>query len=84
MILSFQNGQSIVYWKPVDNRHFQRKEEVIMSVEYVQLWKLLLDKSMKRTDLKSEARISSNVLARMGKNENVSMESMGCSQRGGG
>ena len=31
---------------------------------------------MKRTDLKSGAGISSNVLARMGKNEYVSMESM--------
>lgn len=47
-----------------------------MAVDYVRLWKLLLDKGMKRTDLKSEAGISSNVLARMGKNEYVSMESM--------
>ncbi len=47
-----------------------------MSVDYVRLWKLLLDKGMKRTDLKSGAGISSNVLARMGKNEYVSMESM--------
>ena len=42
-----------------------------MSVDYVRLWKLLLDKGMKRTDLKSGAGISSNVLARMGKNEYV-------------
>ena len=47
-----------------------------MAVDYVRLWKLLLDKGMKRTALKSEAGISSNVLARMGKNEYVSMESM--------
>lgn len=47
-----------------------------MSVEYVRLWKLLLDKGMKKTDLKTEAGISSNVLAKLGKNEYVSMETM--------
>ena len=34
-----------------------------MAVDYVRLWKLLLDKGMKKTDLKTEAGISSNVLA---------------------
>lgn len=47
-----------------------------MAVEYIRLWKLLLDKGMKRTDLKTEAGISSNVLAKLGKNEYVSMETM--------
>lgn len=47
-----------------------------MAVEYVRLWKLLLDKGMKKTDLKTEAGISSNVLAKLSKNEYVSMETM--------
>ncbi|MDO4804907.1 MAG: helix-turn-helix transcriptional regulator [Lachnospiraceae bacterium] len=47
-----------------------------MAVNYVRLWKLLLDKGMKRTDLKTEAGISSNILAKLGKNEYVSMETM--------
>lgn len=47
-----------------------------MAVDYVRLWKLLLDKGMKRTDLKTEAGISSNILAKLGKNEYVSMETM--------
>jgi len=47
-----------------------------MAVEYLRLWKLLLDKGMKKTDLKTEAGISSNVLAKLGKNEYVSMETM--------
>lgn len=47
-----------------------------MAVDYVRLWKLLLDKGMKKTDLKTEAGISSNVLAKLGKNEYVSMETM--------
>jgi len=47
-----------------------------MSVNYDKLWKLLIDKKMKRTDLKNAAGISFNVLAKMGKCEAVSMESM--------
>ena len=47
-----------------------------MAVNYVKLWKLLLDKQMKKTDLKEQASISSSTLAKLGKNEFVSMESM--------
>ena len=47
-----------------------------MAVKYIRLWKLLLDKGMKKTDLKTEAGISSNGLAKLGKNEYVSMETM--------
>ena len=47
-----------------------------MSASYVKLWKLLLDKGFKRTDLISMAGISSNILAKLGKNDYVSMESL--------
>lgn len=47
-----------------------------MSLNYNNLWKLLIDKNLKRTDLINLADISSNVLARMGKNEPVSLESL--------
>lgn len=47
-----------------------------MAVRYVKLWKMLLDRGMKRTDLITEAGISSNVLAKMGKDEYVAMESI--------
>lgn len=48
-----------------------------MKVCYDKLWKILIDKKMKRTDLIREAKISSNVLAKMGKKESVSLESIG-------
>ena len=48
-----------------------------MKISYDKLWKLLIDKKMKRTDLISNANISSNVLARMGREEPVSLESLG-------
>ena len=44
-----------------------------MKACYKKLWKLLIDKNLKRTDLKKLAGISSGSLAKLGKNENVSM-----------
>ena len=48
-----------------------------MKVSYDRLWKLLIDKKMKRTDLITQAQISSNVVAKMGKEEPISLESIG-------
>lgn len=47
-----------------------------MSVNYDKLWKILVDNNMNKTDLKEASGISFNVLARMSKNESVSMESI--------
>ena len=44
-----------------------------MAVNYDNLWKLLIDKKLKKTDLISEAKISSTALAKMGRNEYVSL-----------
>lgn len=49
---------------------------VIMAISYDRLWKMLIDKKMNRTELKKLSGISFNVLARMGKNEPVSFESI--------
>lgn len=47
-----------------------------MTISYDKLWKLLIDKKINRTDLKNMAGISFNVLAKMGRNEYISMESL--------
>jgi DNA (cytosine-5)-methyltransferase 1 len=47
-----------------------------MSISYDKLWHLLIDKKMNRTALKEASGISFNVLAKLGKGESVSMESM--------
>ena len=47
------------------------------NISYKKLWKLLIDKDIKKkTDLIPLAGISSNILARLGKGEYVSMESL--------
>ena len=43
-----------------------------MSVNYNRLWKLLIDKKMKKIDLMKTAHISSNALAHLSKEEYVS------------
>ena len=50
--------------------------DFVMLVSYDKLWKILIDKKMNRTDLKEHAGISFNILAKMGRNEFVSMESL--------
>lgn len=47
-----------------------------MTISYNRLWKLLIDKSIKRTELKRLAGVSTNVIAKLGKNEPVAMETL--------
>ncbi|MEW5920553.1 MAG: helix-turn-helix transcriptional regulator [Bacillota bacterium] len=48
-----------------------------MAISYIKLWKLLLDKKLKKTDLLSLADISTTTLAKLSKDQPVSMEVMG-------
>ena len=43
-----------------------------MAISYNKLWKLLIDRNMKKIDLRSMTGISTNALAKLGRNENVS------------
>ena len=45
-----------------------------MSVSYKKLWKLLIDRKMKKKDLVSLAGISQSSITKMGKNENVNTD----------
>lgn len=47
-----------------------------MAVSYNRLWKLLIDKGMTKTEMRKAAGIRTNVLAKMGKNETVSMDTL--------
>lgn len=43
-----------------------------MSISYKKLWKLLIDKDMKKSDLRNAANLSSSTVAKLTKGENVS------------
>lgn len=47
-----------------------------MTYSYNRLWKLLIDKRMTKTEMRKAAGISTNILAKMGKNETVSMDTL--------
>lgn len=45
-----------------------------MRMSYNRLWKLLIDKNMKKSDLRKIAGVSSSSLAKLGKGENVTTD----------
>lgn len=49
-------------------------EVIAMAISYKKLWKLLIDKDMKKKDLQKAAGISSASITKLGKNENVNTE----------
>ena len=47
-----------------------------MAVNYNKLWKRLIDENINKTQLREMANISTNAVAKLGKNEPVSMETI--------
>lgn len=47
-----------------------------MQASYKKLWKLLIDRDIKKGDLLTMAGISGNILAKMNKGEDISMDSL--------
>ncbi len=47
-----------------------------MAISYNKLWKLLIDKGMTKTELRVATDMSTTTLAKLGKNETVSMDIM--------
>lgn len=45
-----------------------------LRIQYNKLWKILIDKNMKKVDLRNAAEISSNTIAKLSKNEPVRMD----------
>ena len=47
---------------------------IIMAIRYNKLWKKLIDENMMKVDLRDQAGITTNALAKLGKNEHVSTQ----------
>ncbi len=45
-----------------------------MVIRYNKLWKMLIDKNMMKKDLRDKAGITTNALAKLGKNEYISTQ----------
>ena len=48
----------------------------MFEVSYNRLWKLLIDRRLKKKDLQKMTRLSSAVIAKMGRNETVHLETL--------
>lgn len=58
-----------------NSKEDKMNKEIIFS--YNKLWKLMVDKNYNKTQLKDKAQISTNAVAKLSKNESVSMETLG-------
>ena len=47
-----------------------------MALNYNKLWKMLIDKNMLKSELVRRSKISTNAMARMGKNEDVRLDTL--------
>ena len=54
-----------------------RNEVTIIAVSYKKLWKLLIDKDLKKKDLEEMAHISHYTMNKMSRGDNVTVEMLG-------
>lgn len=47
-----------------------------LAISYDKLWKLMIDKKINKSQLIQEADITSNAMAKLGKNESVQLETL--------
>ena len=47
-----------------------------MTINYDKLWKLMIDKKINKTELCEKAMITTNAMAKLGKNESVQVETL--------
>ncbi|MBQ9064936.1 MAG: helix-turn-helix transcriptional regulator [Blautia sp.] len=45
-----------------------------MKISYNKLWKMLIDRKMNKTDLREMTRMGSNTMAKLGRDETISMD----------
>jgi DNA-binding Xre family transcriptional regulator len=56
--------------------NFKPTEELMMAISYKKLWKLLIDRDLKKKDLVQKAGLSSYTLNKLNKGETVTSETL--------
>lgn len=62
----------MIQWMCNKNNELRLK----MILDYNKLWKLMIDKNINKTELCKQAKISTNAMAKMGRNESVPLETL--------
>lgn len=52
------------------------QEVILMAVSYNKLWKMLIDKNISKTELTHLAGITTNAMAKLGRNEDVRVKTL--------
>jgi DNA-binding Xre family transcriptional regulator len=52
------------------------KRKPSMKISYNKLWKMLIDRKMNKTDLREKTKMGSNTMAKLGRDETISMDVM--------
>lgn len=47
-----------------------------MRISYNKLWKILIDRKMNKSDLRAQTKMGSNTMAKLGRDETISMDVM--------
>lgn len=55
---------------------FDETKTIMRHISYMPLWHTLLNKNMKKEDLRIAAGLTTNMIANMGKNKGISMETL--------
>lgn len=63
-------------WYNYNGNNLSKQGGVRMNYNYNKLWKLLIDRKITKTEMRLKSGISTNMLAKMGKDEPVSMETL--------
>lgn len=63
-------------WYDYNSNNLSKQGGLHMDYNYNKLWKLLIDRKITKTEMRLQAGISTNMLAKMGKDEPVSMETL--------
>ena len=67
--MKFKKTCAIIYRKDI-------AEVMIVARSYNKLWKLMIDKKINKTQLRTAAKISSNAMAKLGRDESVPIETL--------
>lgn len=63
-------------WYNYSGNNLSKQGGMRMNYNYNKLWKLLIDRKITKTEMRLQSGISTNMLAKMGKDEPVSMETL--------
>ena len=77
LIINYEKGLAMcrmIWYDSKQKRMYVLISEDEMKISYKKLWKLLIDRDMKKKDLAEQSGVSNASIAKLGRNENVNTD----------